>query len=82
MQWVKKNEYYLESLQKDISFSISKSKVCKKVIYSLWKLPYNNAQFIFRSENIKDVKDKAIQHFKEQSASVDSKVAGSTRVSS
>jgi hypothetical protein len=43
----------------DKKFSISKTKVQDKFIYSLWKLPYDKAQFIFRSENLEDVKAKA-----------------------
>lgn len=79
MRWKKIDDYHMESVGTDILFSISKSKVCEKVIYTLWKLPYNKAEFIFRSENIEDVKDKAIQYHKEQSTSADSKVAGSAR---
>jgi len=75
MKWVKKDNYYIESINKDNSFSISKSMVCDRVFYTLWKLPYNNSTFIFRSENIEDVKHKAIQHYKQQYTSADSKAA-------
>ena len=62
MRWVKKDDYHMESVGKDNLFSISKSKVCEKVIYSLWKLPYSKAEFIFRSESLEDVKDKAVSY--------------------
>ena len=75
MKWLKKTEYYIESTGKDISFSISKSKVYDKVQYELWKLPYTNAQCIFRSENIEDVKREAVQYYKEQSTCASSKAA-------
>lgn len=83
MRWKKidNDDNYIESVGTDILFSISKSIVCKKVIYNLWKLPYSKAEFIFRSESIEDVKDKAIQFNSEQSASADSKATGSARVS-
>ena len=81
MRWKKIDDHHMESVGTDILFSISKSKVCEKVIYNLWKLPYSKAEFIFRSESIEDVKDKAIQFNNEQSASVDSKATGSIRVS-
>ena len=80
MRWVKKDDYYIESVGKDILFSISKSKVYEKVIYSLWRLPHSKAEFIFRSENIEDVKHKAIQYYQEQLAGANSKATGSTRV--
>jgi hypothetical protein len=70
----------MESVGTDILFSISKSKVCEKVIYNLWKLPYSKAEFIFRSENIEDVKAQALQLNNEQSASINSKVTGSIGV--
>lgn len=75
MRWEKKTDYYIESLGKSVSFSISKSKVYDKVIYELWKLPYNKAEFIFRSENLEDVKREAVQYYKEQSTSASSKAA-------
>lgn len=81
MKWVKKDNYYMQSVGTDILFSISKSTVYEKVIYNLWQLPYSNAKFIFRSENLEDVKDKAIQHYQEQSTSADSKATGSIGVS-
>lgn len=78
MKWNKKNDYYLEFLGDLISFSISKSTVCGKVQYELWRLPYNNATFIYRSENLNNVKAQAIQYYKRQSTSSNSKDAGST----
>lgn len=80
MKWVKQDDYHMKSVGKDILFSISKSKVCEKVIYNLWKLPYTNAEFIFRSENLEDVKAQAIQYYEEQSASANSKATGSIGV--
>ena len=67
MRWKKIDDYHMESVNTDILFSISKSKVCEKVIYNLWKLPYSRAEFIFRSENIEDVKDKTANYQKELS---------------
>lgn len=43
----------------DKKFSITKTQVEDKFIYTLYKLPYDKAQFIFRSENLEDVKAKA-----------------------
>lgn len=43
----------------DKKFSISKTQVQDKFIYSLWELPYDKSEFIFRSENLEDVKAKA-----------------------
>lgn len=77
MKWVRQDNYHITSNGQDISFSIAKSIVCEKVIYSLWKLPLSKAEFIFRSESLDDVKDKAIQYYKEQLASSDSKATGS-----
>ena len=81
MKWVKKNEYYIESLSEVASFSISKSKVCGKVHYELWKLPYNNAEFIYRSKDLNDVKAQAIQYHKEQFASANDEAARLSRES-
>ena len=67
MRWKKIDDHHMESVGTDILFSISKSKVCEKVIYNLWKLPYSKAEFIFRSENIEDVKSKATNYQKELS---------------
>lgn len=78
MKWNKKNDYYLEYLGNTVSFSISKSTVYGKSIYELWRLPYNNATFIFRSESLNDVKAKAIQYYKKQSTSSHDEAAGST----
>lgn len=69
MKWEQVNKYYMKSVVGDLSFSISKSKVYNNVIYELWKLPYNKAEFIFRSENLEDVKREAVQYYKEQSTS-------------
>jgi hypothetical protein len=77
VKWELKDDYYLESINKDNSFSISKSQVEDKFIYTLFKIPYNNAQFICRSESLEDVKKQAIQFNKDQSTSVDSKITGS-----
>ena len=79
MKW-KKNKYYLESISDEKSLCISKSLVDRKTIYTLWKLPYNRAEFIYRSENLDDVKTKAIQYNEEQPTSFDSKITGSTRL--
>jgi len=57
MKWVKKDDYHIESSDK--KFSISKVIIGEKVIYNLWKLPYYKAEFIFRSENLADVKKQA-----------------------
>ena len=78
MQWNKKNEYYLEYIGRDLSFSITKSTVCGKVLYELWKLPYNNAEFIYRSKDLNDVKAQAIQYHKEQFASAGAEAASIT----
>ncbi len=80
MRWKKIDDHHMESVGTDILFSISKSTVCEKVIYNLWKLPYSRAEFIFRSESLEDVKDKAIQYYQEQSTSADSKATGSIGV--
>lgn len=77
MKWNKKNDYYLEYLGEHCSFSICKTMVCEKVQYELWIIPYNNARFIFRSENLNDVKAKAIQYYKKQSTSSNDETAGS-----
>ena len=45
--------------------------------YELWRIPYNNATFIYRSESLDNVKAQAIQYYKKQLASVDVKAAGS-----
>ena len=81
MKWNKKNDYYLECLGDIVSFSICKTIVYGKVQYELWIIPYNNAKFIFRSESLNDVKAQAIQYYKRQSTSSNSKVAGSARES-
>ena len=75
MKWIKKTDYYIESIGNSVSFSISKSKVCDVVLYELWRLPYNNAECIFGSENLEDVKHKAIQYYKEQSTNAGGKAA-------
>lgn len=81
MKWDKKNDYYLEHLSNTVSFSISKSIVYGKSIYELWILPYNNAKLIFRSENLNDVKAKAIQYYQEQLTSSSDEAAGLNRKS-
>lgn len=70
MKWVKKNDYYLEHIEKDNSFSIAKTISCDKTQYTLWKLPYNAATMLFRSESLHDVKAQALQHYKVKSASI------------
>jgi hypothetical protein len=59
MKWEKINKYYLECKSKGSYFSIAKTQVEDKFFYTLYKLPYENAEFIFRSENLEDVKAKA-----------------------
>ena len=81
MKWELKDDYYWESINKDNSFSISKSQVEDKFIYTLFKIPYNNAQFICRSESLEDVKKQAIQYNKKQSASANSEATGSAGLS-
>lgn len=60
MKWVKKDDYHIESSDK--KFSISKVIIDEKVIYNLWKLPYYKSEFIFRSENLADVRAIAQQY--------------------
>ena len=62
MKWINKDKYHIESVGKDNLFSISKSKVYGKVTYCLWKLPYSKPEFIFKSENIEEVKQRAIHY--------------------
>jgi hypothetical protein len=76
MKWEKKDDYHMESSDKN--FSITKAMIGEKAIYNLWKLPYYKSEFIFRSENLEDVKAKAVQFNKDQSTSVDSKITGSS----
>lgn len=88
MQWIKKNDYYIESIgnrinaTQSVGYSISKSTVYGKIIYEAWELPYNSPTFIARGESINDVKAQAIQYHKAKLASANSKAAGSDGVSS
>lgn len=89
MQWTKKDDYYIESESNKISathtvkFSISKSMVYGKPIYTLWELPYNAAKMLMQGEKVNELKAKAIQCYREQLTSASDKAAGiAQRISS
>ena len=65
MKWEQISKYCLKSKQDIITYYISKSNIYEKVIYELWI----GNKWLYKSENIDDVKNEALQYHQEQSTS-------------
>lgn len=82
MKWIKKDNYWLESesiklnATQTVKYSITKSIVYDKSIYTLWELPYNNSTMLYQGESLNDAKAKAIQCYRKQLASISYKATG------
>jgi hypothetical protein len=69
LKWINVDKYHLKSVGGLAQYYISKSMICEKVIYELW----DGSKWLYKSERVEDAKAQAIQHNKEQLASIDSK---------
>jgi len=65
-KWTKVDDYHV----KCNGYTVAKASVNGKILYTAFELP-NNRLGTF--ENFKDAYDKAVQHSKKQSTSIDSK---------
>ena len=89
MKWIKKNDYYIESLGnpidaiRSVGYSISKSTVYGNSIYEAWELPYDKPTLICRGDNVSDVKAQTVQYHRAKLASASSEtkrsIGGSPR---